>query len=66
MPKPNKFEVPHDLRWRIGTLADAARVSPHTMADYLTGRRKNRSQATRETIERVLRECGLSAFIRAE
>lgn len=66
MPKPNKFAVPKELRWKIGTLADAAKVDPRTMTDYITGRRRPKSAATREVIERTLRDSGHASFIRTE
>jgi hypothetical protein len=65
MPKPNKFDLPRDLRWTHLAIASEAKCDSRVVSDYITGRRNTRP-AQREAIERALRDMGRADLIRAE
>lgn len=65
MPRPNKFALPRELKWKVVTLAGKAKIDPRTLQDYITGRRRNQNAAVREVIERTLREHGHADLIRS-
>ena len=67
MPKPIKSPNPPRLeRWELFTIAGAAKLDPRTVQDYITGKRRCKTAATREAIERTLRDHNHADLIRAE